>query len=88
MFSVLPCQIVLMKTRREEKTLPKGDQLEWIAGAIDEHKAVKSGLKTINLNQYYLTALGLNSITFYNLENGMRDFIWWSIYLNLLVVKF
>lgn len=76
MSSILTHQIVVMKTRWEEKkkTLPKSDQLEW----IDEQKAMAADLKTISLNPYDLTALALNSMTLYNLENGIRDFIWRS----------
>lgn len=33
-------------------------------------------LKTVSLNPYDLTALGLNNMTLYDLENGIRGFIW------------
>lgn len=41
----------------------KSNQLERVADAVGEQKAVKADWKTISLNWYYLTALELNSAT-------------------------
>lgn len=35
---------------------------------------MKADLKTISLNQYYLMPMGLNSVTLYYLENGIKLF--------------